>query len=117
MQQKLKLHHKLLPLIIISICSFLFIVNGWTAFSLLTNREGSWGEKYLYYQNLTKIEFIIYEVLFSLFELNLIFFLTFYLIKKNSDKLTMLYWCFIILIELLLICETHLETIRIEKCL
>jgi len=59
MKNILKLHHKLLSILIILICMILFVTYGWSAFATLTERSGLNGDIYYYYK-LTRYQFSLY---------------------------------------------------------
>lgn len=109
MQNNLKLYHKLLPLLIIPICLFLFVTYGWSAFATLTERNGLYGDMYSYYK-LTIFQFSFYTGLVSLLGLSFILLLIDSIIKSNPSKLTKLFWSFLIFVILIIICEFYLQT-------
>ena len=109
MQTKLKLYHKLLPLLIIPICLFLFVTFGWSAFSTITERSGMNGNMYYYY-NLTRLTYSTYTGLVSLFSAVFILLLTIYLFKVDPIKLTKVFLYFLIFVGLLITCEIYLQT-------
>jgi hypothetical protein len=108
-ENKLKLYQKLVPLIILPICLFLFVAFGWSAFSTITERSGLNGDMYSYY-NLTRTTYSIYTGLVSLLGLGFILTLTKYLIKSEPKKLTKAFLYFLIFILLLFFCELYLQT-------
>ena len=108
MQTKLKLYHILLPLLIIPICSFVFVTFGWSAFATITERGGLNGDMYSYY-NLTRLQYSLYTGLVSFIGICFVLLLTLYLFKTNPSKLTKLFWSFLIFIGLIIICETYLQ--------
>lgn len=108
MQNNLKLYHKLLPLLIIPICLFLFVSYGWSSYATNTERSGLNGDMFIYY-NLTSLQYSLYTGCISLVGICFIFLLLFYLIKSNSIILTKLYWYFLIFIGLVVVCEILLQ--------
>lgn len=109
MQTKLKLYHKLFPLLILPVCLFLFATFGWSAFSTITERSGMNGNMYYYY-NLTRLTYSTYTGLVSLFSVVFILLLTIYLFKADSIKLTKVFLYFLIFVGLLITCEIYLQT-------
>lgn len=109
MQTELKLYHKLLPLIIFPLCFLILVSYGWIGYSTITDRPGANGSWYFYLQ-LSKTQFIIYNLIICCVALAFIVSQTKYLLTKQSDRLTRTYWTFLIYIGLLIICEIYLQT-------
>jgi formate hydrogenlyase subunit 3/multisubunit Na+/H+ antiporter MnhD subunit len=114
MEKKLKWYHWLFALSIIIICGLLVISFGWSAFATLTERPGLNGDAYSYY-NLTRLEYSIYTGLVAVAGLYVICSLTYYLAKKEAMNLTKLFWRFLIIFVLIIVCEIYLQTRFVGK--
>jgi hypothetical protein len=113
-QTKLKIYHWLLSLLTITVCLFLFIGFGWSAFATITERPGLNGSMYSYY-HLTIPQYTIYTGLVAMVGLCTILFISFYLFKKEAAKLTKLFWRFLIFILVVVACEIYLQTRFVGK--
>jgi hypothetical protein len=109
MQKELKLYQKLLLIIILPLCLLIFVSYGWIAYSTITNRPGINGTWYLYLQ-LSKNQFVIYNLILSCFAFGFTISIIKYLLTKQSLFLTRIFWTFLIFIVLLIICEIYLQT-------
>jgi len=114
MNSGLKLYHKLLSILTILICLFVFINFGWSAYSTITESSGLNGSMYLYY-GLSRLQFSVYTIVVAIVGIIFIYFLTVYLIRKTSKMITKTLWFFVSFIGLLAICEILLQIRFIGK--
>jgi hypothetical protein len=87
---------------------------GWGAFATITERPGMNGSMYLYY-DLTKLQYVGYNMLISIAGFYMICCVALYLIKKDTIKLTKTFWRFLILMILIIVCEFYLQIRFIGK--
>ena len=109
MQTVLKLHHKLMPFIIFPLCLLILVSYGWIGYATITDRPGANGSWYFYLQ-LSKTQFIIYNLIICCIAFSFIVAETKYLWTKQTDRLTRTFWAFLLFIGLLIICEIYLQT-------
>ena len=114
MEKELKLFHKLLPIILIPICFLIFAGFGWSSFATITERSGLNEDMHMYYK-LSKFQYANYTSFVSLVGLLLILLQVYFLALKKSVMLTKTFWCFLIFIGLLIICEIYLQTRFVGK--
>ena len=114
MNDRLKLYHKILPVIFIPLCALIIVNFGWIGYATLTERPGLNGDWYYYYQ-LTRPQFYIFNFAVALIALGLIFFQVTFLFYKNSKKLTRTFWMFALFIGLIIIVEIYLATRFVGK--
>ena len=104
MTGKLKLYHKLLPILFIPICIVISIGWGWFAFAILTQKAAVSSDLYYFYR-ISPVVFLFYEIIISVVALGCIFFQVYYLMTSNALKLTKTFKWFGIFMTLFLITE------------
>jgi magnesium-transporting ATPase (P-type) len=114
MPNNLKLHHKLLPVLIVPICFFLFVSFGWSAYSTITERGGLNGNRYIYY-DVSQLQFSLYTGLISLIGLFFIILIALNIIQKNDIRMNKTFWWFIIFIGLFILCSFFLQSRFVGK--
>ena len=114
METELKLFPKLLTILIIPICLFVFALYGWSAFSTITGRSGLNGNMYMYY-NVSWLAFSLYTFFVSLLGLLFTVLQLYYLAQKKAKLLTRTFWICIIFIGLVILCEIYLQSRFVGK--
>jgi len=107
MADRLKLYHKLLPILLVPFCAITALGYGWSAFSTITNRSGLNGTMYSYY-HLTRIQFATYTSFVSITALFFIIMYVFFL--KSPKHLTKSFWLLLLFAAIVIICEVYLTT-------
>ena len=80
-----------LPLISIPGNLFVLMIYGWTLYSILTGRSGMYGEIYTYYNEISKVQFILYSFILSVIPGSLIVLEVFYLLKQRIKPILLLF--------------------------
>lgn len=114
MQTPLKLYHKLLPIIFVPICLFVSTVTGYSAYSTITQRNGSWGTIYMRY-GMTELQYTAFNGVMSITGFGIIFFTILYLYQKNARKMNWTFWGFLLYIVFIILCNLYLQSRWIGK--
>jgi len=111
---KLKLYHKLIPILTIPILGIFVIFYGYQFFSTMSDSNGIWGNMYGYY-DLTKTQFAIYKLIVTLILIGLIFSQLIFLLFKSIKKLNKTFVIMAVLIGFWIIAEIYMQTKFIGK--
>jgi len=114
MPKSLKVRHKIVSILIILICLFIFAVYGWDCYATISDRQGLTGSMYAYY-GLTKVQFIGYTATVAIIAVLLIVFFSDSLSKQDRLGLKKLTLRFLIFFALLIISEVFLQLRFIGK--
>ena len=112
--KKLKPFHWIVSILTIPIFLFFAGSYGWIFYSIASKRSGLWGNLYSYY-DLTKGQFISFQLIISLTLLGLVLFQLKYLIEKNVNRLNKILLFTLIFIGIWIIGEFYLQTKFIGK--
>jgi hypothetical protein len=106
---ELKSYHKLLAIIAIHICLWIFLVHGWMGYATITERNGLRYTIYLF-QGLTKAEYTTYNFVNAFLALQLIAFQIYYLVEKKPGRLMLTFVGVIILALLIFLAELYFDS-------
>lgn len=111
---KLRFYHILIPLITIPVFILFSIVNFWSFYSTISDRNGLWESMYSYY-GLTKTQYSLYTIVVVVTLLALIFFQLKYLFLKNHIKLNKTLVVMGVVILIFILVEVYLQSIFVGK--
>jgi hypothetical protein len=84
--ESLKIHHYILPFLTLPVCLLLTGIYGWGSFATFTDRGGSNGSMYLYYQ-LSAGQYFMYEFIVTIAAFSILIAEIRGLITRNSNCL------------------------------
>lgn len=111
---KLKLYHKIIPILTIPIFGIFVIFYGYQFLATISDSNGLWGNMYSYY-DLSKTQFAIHKLIITLILIGLIFSQSTFLIFKNVKKLNKTFVIMAVLIGFWIISEIYMQTKFIGK--
>jgi len=111
---KLKLYHKIIPILTIPIFGIFVIFYGSQFLATISDSNGLWGNIYSYY-DLSKTQFAIHKLIITLILIGLIFSQSTFLIFKNVKKLNKTFVIMAVLIGFWIISEIYMQTKFIGK--
>jgi hypothetical protein len=114
MQPRLKLYHKLFPLLFIPLCIAITVLYGWSFFATITERPGLYGSMYQYY-NLTLLQYALYNLYATIFAIVFIVAQVCYLISANAGKLTKTFYAWLLFVSILVVAEIYLQSRFVGK--
>lgn len=111
---KLKLYHKIIPILTIPIFGIFVIYYGFEFLATISDRNGIWGNMHAYY-DLSKTQFAIYKLIVTLILIGLIFSQLIFLLFKNIKKLNKTFVIMAVLIGFWIIAEIYMQSKFIGK--
>jgi len=105
----LKLYHRIISGIIISICALLSVIYGYTSFATITKQLGFYGSLYMYY-NVDRIFFGVYNLIVAVSSLYIVILQVKCLVKNNKTVFIRGVRVFIGLVLILIIAEIYLQS-------